>query len=380
MSRQDKGFVTDLCYGVLRNLRFIDLTLEPKLAKPEQLPEDIRNSLRLGAYELLLKGTPRHAAIHEWVEISKARHKKLSGLINAVLRRLEPPKSLSPAETYSIPYWLYQDWENLFASEAEAIAKAMNEPEPLWLYAYKPEAYKTLEAEGCKLSQGPTEKNLAVQAPLALHQLEAFKQGLVGPQNPSSSLIPPLLDIQPGDTVLDLASGNGIKTAQLISLGAKVIAVELSAKKVKRAEDNLARLGYSADHIVHNLETPPATEAAAKVLLDAPCSGTGTLRGHPEIKLRLTPEDVRTLARVQRKLLETAWSLTQPGGILIYAICALTTPESVQTIKQFLEMNADARVIETDVPVSAITTPYGSFILPLKGLDGFFFCKLKKST
>ncbi len=379
LNRQDKALVTDLTYGTLRNLRLIDASLEDKLAKPEKLPEDVLNCLRLGSYELLFRGTARHAALNEWVEVSKPNHKKLAGLVNAVLRRVSLPESLNAALRYSIPDWLFKDWNKLFGDEAKTIAEGMNQAEPLWLYAYKANAQEILEAEDVKVEAGPVVQTLAVQSQKPLHQLNAFKDGLVGAQNPSSSLIAALLDIKSGDEVLDLASGNGIKTAQLSSLGATVTSIELNAKKVKRAEANLARLGYSAKHIVQNLETLPLNvEPSNKVLLDAPCSGTGTLRGHPEIKLRLEPKDVEELAHLQSKLLETAWQLTKPGGTLIYAICALTSTESTGVIEMFLQKHVDAKVSQVALAIPNMETPYGTFILPLAGLDGFFFCKLNK--
>lgn len=379
LSRQDKAFVTDLCYGTLRNLKFLDCSLAPRLTRPEHLPEDSLNCLRLAAYELLIKASPKHAAINEWVELSKRTFPKLAGLVNAVLRRLDIPETLSPAERYSLPDWLYHDWLELFSQDALPIAAALLEPEPLWLYVYRPEAEASLLAEGCKLRQGPVAHSLAIQATKALTQLEAFKRGFIGAQNPSSSLIASLLDIREGDEVLDLASGNGIKTAQLLALGAKVVSVEINAKKSKRAQQNLHRLGFETRHFIHDLRSLPDLPKAKKVLLDAPCSGTGTLRGHPEIKLRLKPSDISTLAQLQQQLLDTAWQLTESGGTLIYAVCAFSSAESLELIDNFLHSHKDASLQPAELTIAHKQTPLGTFILPFEGLDGFFFSRLRKS-
>ena len=382
-SKQDRAFITDLSYGTLRHLRYLDACLARRLKDANKLPADIINILRLASYELLIRQTPKHAAVNEWVDVSKQKYRKLSGLVNAVLKRLEPLENLTPAIKHSIPDWLYNDWETLFGDQAANVAKSMNEAEPLWIYTYSDRAKDILEPELKSLSEGPLSKTAALQAEKPLHELTAFKQGLIGAQNPASTLPVRLLNIQKGDAVLDLASGNGIKTAQLASLGAQVTSVELHEKKLKRAENNLNRLGLKASHIAHDLKTPPELEPFNKVLLDAPCSGTGTLRGHPEIKLRLSPEDVKNLAALQKTMLETAWTLTRKGGTLIYAICALTSAESLEVIKAFLKNHNNARLL----PINAETwslpihqTDFGSFVLPFDGLDGFFICHLEKSS
>ena len=187
------------------------------------------------------------------------------------------------------------------------------------------------------------------------------------------------LNAQANERVLDLASGNGVKAAQLASGGADVVSAELDPQKVKRAKLNLKRLGLSAQHHVQDLTKKTGLEPAQKVLLDAPCSGTGTLRGHPEIKLRLEPKDVLELAALQSKLLETAADLCLPGATLLYAVCALTSQESVGCINTFLNTHKDFEVEPFEPPVPHLSTAQGSFILPTAGLDGFFISKLKRN-
>ena len=156
------------------------------------------------------------------------------------------------------------------------------------------------------------------------------------------------------------------------------MSVELDAGKVQRAERNLARLGLTVEHLVWDLRRLPPLESAAKVLLDAPCTGTGTLRGNPEIRSRLTLEAVGELASLQNELLNTAAALTAPGGTLVYAVCALTKKESLETAMWFLSGHPDFALepFTTDLP--SLESDSGTFILPIDGLDGFFIARFKR--
>jgi 16S rRNA (cytosine967-C5)-methyltransferase len=371
----DKSFITDGLYGTLRNYRYLEFCLKPHLARPDKLPTDVLLALQAASYEILFRATPRHAVVNEWVEIVKQKQPRLAGLVNAVLRKVEDVKTSEDVK-YSVPEFLYQDWEALFADDASHVARSMNEPEPLWLYAYDARAQASLEAEGCEVLAGPLENTCAVKPSKALTQLAAYKEGFIQAQNPSSVWITSLLDPQPNERVLDLCSGNGIKAAQLSKAGSSVIAVEIDARKVAQAKQNLNRLHLKAQHITHDLTKPLELESATKVLLDAPCTGTGTLRGHPEIKLRLKPDDVQKLAALQKKLLTTTSSLVAPNGVLVYAVCALTKAEGVETVEWFLKENKRFSPQPFTCPLPNIGTEFGCYILPYEGLDGFFVAKL----
>ena len=375
---QERAFVTDLVYGTLRLERYLDACLAPLLKRPDKLPADVLNALRLGAYDLLVRETPRRAVVNEWVEAVKPGYGKLSGLVNAVLRRLEPVEA-EPAVRYGVPDWLFQEWVGLFGEVAALnVAQGMIKPEPLWVLSYHPDAAATLQDEGCEVQPGPLPNTLAVRPTQPLASLEAFKRGWIQPQNPSSTLPARLLQAEKGERVLDLASGNGIKGAQLAAAGAAVVSVELGAAKVKRAERNLERLGLKVEHLVHDLLTVPPLEPALKVLLDAPCTGTGTLRGNPEIRARLTPTAVSELATLQRELLATAARLTAPGGTLLYAVCALTKKESVDVAAWFSAQHRDFTLEPFTTELPSFGTDNGTFVLPVEDLDGFFIARFKR--
>ena len=379
LTEQDKGFVTALVYGALRLELALDAQLKPFLKRPDKLPAEVLDALRLGAFEILYRETPRYAVANAWVEIVKAQHPKLAGLTNAVLRRVAPLE-LPPATAAGLPEWLYGEWVSRFGSErAENIAAGMNDADPLWLMSYSPEATHALIADGCEVQFGPLDGTLRVRLGKPLAELEAYQNGWVQPQNPASTLPVRLLEPTPGERVYDLASGSGVKAAQLAAAGADVTSVELHAGKLERAKTNLKRLGLHTTGVVHDLRTVPDLPPAPKVLLDAPCSGTGTLRGNPELRSRVTPEDVASLAALQRELLTTAAALTAPGGVLVYAVCALTDAEGPEQTRWFLGKfpEFEAEPFLFDLP--ADNSPEGSTILPLEGLDGFYLVRLRRN-
>lgn len=380
LSGPDRSLATDLVYGVLRLERYLDACLAPWLAQPERLPGEVRDALRSGAFELLERGLPRPVATNEWVEVVKARYGRLAGLVNAVLRRLEPLPDLPPALRFSVPEWLYDEWRALFGEEGAARAAAgMVAPEPLWLLAYHEEAAARLAAEGCEVAPGPLTGTLALRAPKPLPQLAAFREGLVQAQNPASVAVMHHLEPEAGARVLDLASGHGVKAAQLAARGCKVVSVERDPRKLEAAARNLARLGLKAEQLVFDLRDAPGLEPAPFVLLDAPCSGTGTLRGHPEIKSRLTPEVLQGLAALQGELLSSAAELTAPGGRLMYAVCALTRAETTEQIARFLAARPDFEALPLAPLLPGPAAAHGRFILPENGLDGFYLALLRRS-
>lgn len=373
---QDKGFITNLSYGSLRNYIYLEACLKPLLKRPDKLPDDVMNALIVGSYEILIKGTPKRAAVNEWVKVIKKKYGRLSGLVNAVLRKLEDIESTESTK-YSVPEWLFDNWQALFGKKiAVNIAKGMLEPEPLWLITYNDNASQELVAESCTVKAGPLENTIAIRPSKALNKLKAFKNGSIQAQNPCSTMPVYLLEPKQNERVLDLASGNGIKAAQIAATGADVICLELDERKLKASQKNLKRLGFKAKHLAHDLRKLADIEPAQKVLLDAPCSGTGTLRGNPEIKLRLEQKDLIASANLQKQMLANAAKLTQKDGTLIYSVCAITKEETIEVIKDFLE-NTNFKLEKFETSLPHFETDYGTFLLPYDSLDGFFIAKLK---
>lgn len=376
--REARAFVTDLAYGTLRYGRLLEAALAPRLAHPERLPERVRLVLLAGAYERLVRGTPPHAAVHAWVELVKrgpAHQRRLASLVNAVLRRLSPDDLPSPTGARSLPRWLFAALERALGPElAERSAVGMLAPEPLWLSAADADAATArLRSEGAGVRPGPLPGSLRLRSPHPLGRLAAYREGLVQPQNPASLAVVRACGDVRGRRVLDLCGGYGIKAAALAAAGAHVTSIERDAGKLRAATANAERLGVHVDALAWDLTTPPPLAPAPVVLLDAPCSGTGTLRGHPEIALRLTPDAVARLAHLQEQLLQSALACLAPGGHLVYAVCALTAEEGPEQIEALLAREPG---LQAEVPLlpleGTLAVGPGRFVLPEDGLDGFY--------
>ena len=400
-----RSFVTDLAYGSVRHLAYLDAALAPRLQDPRRLPPRVLAALRLGVYELLIRGTPRHAAVHAWVDVVKAHAPGLAGLTNAVLRRVEPPPEAAHDEPvrFALPAWLWDRFVEALGSGAAAQAAAgMLEPEPLWLTAFTADVAERMRAEGCEVGVGPVAapgpdealvagerrvqgdarrdapRSLRVRCPMPLDRVAAYRDGAIQPQNPASLFAALLLGVRPGDAALDLAAGQGIKSAVLAAQGADVTAVEIDPRRSRAAEANLRRLGLAVRPVVADLQDPPPLEPAPRVLLDAPCSGSGTLRGHPEIKLRLDERQVARLAANQRAMLGRAADLVAPGGTLVYAVCSLTLDEGPEVVADLLSRRDDLTPEPFDPPVASVAAGAGRFLLPVDGLDGFYLARLRR--
>lgn len=384
---RDRALVTDLVYGALRHRRWLDAALAPRLRAPERLPESVDEALRLGAFEKLVRGTPAHAAVGEWVEAVRAVEPRLAGLANAVLRRVEPPHDPSPAVRHALPDWLWRSLVTLLGERAGEAAAGMLQPEPLWLTVFPDDAggeaaervAEALRAEGAEAQPGPLPGSLRVRPGRPLAELSAYAEGRVQPQNPASLWVARALGAQADERVLDLAGGRGVKAAVLASQGAQVDSLERSSRNIAAARGNLRRLGVSVAHREVDLRHVPAgVEPAAAVLLDAPCSGTGTLRGHPEIKMRLLEEHLEAITATQDALLDSAAELTREGGRLLYAVCALTPAEGPERVTDFLSRHPTFRAEPLEPPLPHVRAGPGVALLSVDGLDGFYLARLRR--
>jgi 16S rRNA (cytosine967-C5)-methyltransferase len=380
----ERAMVTDVAYGTLRWLPTLDAVLAARLRDASALPAVVIDALRAGAFERLVRGTPAHAAVHAWVDEVKrlpGAATGLAGLVNAVLRRVDLDDARGPAARAGLPQAL---WEHLNASlgaRADAAARAMLQPEPLWVTVYGDDALDLLHADGAEVRAGPLERSYALRPGRPVGELAAFRRGAIQPQNPSSAAIVHALGDVAGKRVLDVGSGHGVKAAQLRAGGAIVEAVEVDARRSEVGRRNLARLGFTVRHHVADATKPlegiPEVDAA---LLDAPCTGTGTLRGHPEIKLRWTPADVQRAAERQRAMLDAVAERVRSGGTLVYAVCALGLEEGPDVVAAFLADHAGWRAVAPTVPLATATAPVGAWLLPDdSGLDGFFVACLRRA-
>jgi len=394
LDARDRSFVRALTSAALRRLGVIDALLDRLIEKPiPAAAATARHALRLGVAQLLFMRVPAHAAVNASVRLAaedkKAAHYK--GLTNAVLRRVEREGAALlddlDSERAALPAWLWQDWTATYgeaATRAIVRAQTIDEP-PLDLSLKDPSAVshwaEALEAQ--TLPFGTLRRALADPS-----SLPGFEDGAWWVQDAAAAIPVRLLGDVADRVVLDLCAAPGGKTAQLAAAGAQVVAVDRSAKRLERVGENLARLGLSAASVAADAVTWRPPKPVSRILLDAPCSATGTLRRHPDVAWLKTPKDVAKLAQLQDRLLDAAREMLQPGGTVVYCTCSLQAAEGPERVAAALQRHADLRldpVRPEEVPglTEAISADGTLRILPsqwsdLGGLDGFFAARLTR--
>jgi 16S rRNA (cytosine967-C5)-methyltransferase len=376
---RDRAAAHRLAATVLRRMGTLDAVLEPFLRK--QPPEPVRHVLRLGAAGLLLLETPRHAAVATAVGLARTRGlAPFAGLINAVLRRVANGGVAALADLdgprLDTPEWLWTSW----GDKAREIALAHQHEAPLDL-TLKPGAG---EPGGVRLPTG----SLRFPAGTRVAELPGFERGDFWVQDAAAAWPAKLLAPLAGERVVDLCASPGGKTAQLVAAGASVVAVERDPARLARLRDNLRHWHLRAELVQADAsEWTPGLQFDA-VLLDAPCSATGTIRRHPDVPYVKRPRDVRALAETQARLLQAAATLLREGGRLIYSVCSLQPEEGVPRVEAAVARGDLRRDPFAPAELAALPealTPDGYLrTLPSMwpehgGMDGFFAARLIKT-
>ncbi|KQZ18041.1 RsmB/NOP family class I SAM-dependent RNA methyltransferase [Caulobacter sp. Root1472] len=382
---RERAFARALAMAALRHLGPIDRALAGKLAK--EPPPRVRNLLRLGATQAFFLEVPAFAAVATSVELAGANKasRPFKGLVNAVLRGLlrDGPPSAEPE--HLAPLWLYARWVGAWGKETADAVAAQIGFEPATDLSLKPDADAealAAELEGEILPGGTlrTSRRGDVSA------WPAFEDGVWWVQDAAAAISARLLDVQPGQTALDLCAAPGGKTLQLAAAGAVTVAVDRSAARLQRVTENLARLNLTAEVIAADAGAWDDARTFDAVLLDAPCSATGTFRRHPDVLWAARPGDVASLAAVQSRLLDSAAGRLKPGGRLVYCVCSLEPEEGEAQVEAFLARRPDIALDpigpeEGGAPAASLT-PRGTLrILPHHregGLDGFFAARFVK--
>ena len=389
---RDRALATELVYGVLRRRSRLDRALGAFAPRGlGGLDPVTLDALRVGAYELLFLRVPPHAAVDEAVEAVKgARGARLAAFANALLRQLagrgEPPPPEDPVEALlaleSCPRWIYAELAALLGpAEAADLVRALSQPAPLGLRvarrAAPAEVVTRLRAERPDAAICPSPlvpRGLLVRGGGALHETAAYREGLVTVQDPGAQLAAALVEAQPGERILDACAGVGGKALQMADetgSAARIDAVDLSAQKLALLQENRLRLGVSGittRKLDLRQPLPPGLGPYDRILLDAPCTGLGTLRRHPEAKWRRSADEVPRLAALQADLLENVTERLRPGGVLVYSVCTLTRREGPERIEAFLGRHSD---LEREGEPR--------LVLPHRDLaDGFYLCRLRK--
>ena len=409
---RDRGLITELTQGTVRHLLFLDHTIKSNLDRPDLLlPDPVLIALRLGAYQLIhLYRIPAHAAVKETVQVIKdSRYRRYSSLVNAILRKIadsgaSPIPALEDAPVKHIelatstPRWLV---ERLIASNGtestRQILQALNRTPPL-----------TLRVNTARISRDELLKDLGEQDVAALPgklskaaiiledrtppwELKAFREGLCTIQDEGAQLIAPLLEPVSGQMILDACAAPGGKTghlAQLIAGQGLIIAADKSQKRVHMMSDSLKRLG--ADNVrlltadLDTASSPLVGNTFDRVLLDAPCSGTGVLKRHPEGKWKKDPVTISRMTKVQEDLLVSAALMLKKGGRLLYTTCSLLEEENEEVADRFLTgstnmVRLDMRERFQDVRQDVFSDRGDLRLWPhIHDCDGFYACLMEK--
>jgi 16S rRNA (cytosine967-C5)-methyltransferase len=385
---RERAFARALAMAVLRHLGPIDRALAAKLQKAP--PDRVMHLLRLGAAQAFHLEVPAFAAVATSVELAGANKasRPFKGLVNAVLRGLLRDGPPSDDPTLLAPPWLYARWVAAFGEATAREIAGQIAIEPATDLSLKPGAdvaalTEALEAEA--LDGG----SLRLRRKGDVAAWPGFEDGTWWVQDAAAAVPARLLAIKPGDKVLDLCAAPGGKTLQLAATGAEVVALDRSAARLKRVTENLARTHLEAEIVAADAAVWEDDRIFDAILLDAPCSATGTFRRHPDVLWAARPGDVASLATVQARILDSAADRLKPGGQLVYCVCSLEPEEGEAQVEAFLARRADMALDpiaageggSAGFPEASLT-PRGTLrLLPHHrdgGQDGFFAARFRK--
>jgi 16S rRNA (cytosine967-C5)-methyltransferase len=378
----DQRFAMLLALSTLQHLGQLDGVLARYLEKPlppKRLP--ITNALRLGAVQLLVLATPAHAAVNETVTLVKqGKDAGLAGLVNAVLQKIVREKPALPSPIVNLPEWLRTRWEKTYGAEAvTAMAEVASRRAPL-------DIHSTVDMDAAVRLDAQMQRFMGDHVPV--EHLAGYDAGAFFVQDVAASYPVRMLGDVREHQVLDICAAPGGKAMQLIQAGAFVTAIDKSPARMKRVKENLTRMGMQANTIVADAFEWQARRAYDAILLDAPCTATGTWRRHPEVVHCVSMADIAEMVTLQRALMMRAWQWLKPGGRMVYCVCSLEPEEGEQQAAWFMNEVKDATVVMTDSSsgiLAACITPEGTLrtrpdmLAEQGGMDGFFaVCWVKR--
>ncbi len=399
---RDAALVTELCYGVARRQLQLDAALETLADRPLIKIEDaVLAALRLGAYQLFFTRIPKHAAVSDTIEALKSVGlARASGFVNAMLRSLSRMETLPGAPTdpeaklaweTSHPRWLVARWVRRYGAErARAMLEANNVAPPVVIRANsgrnsRAELLALFEEAGVK--GRPTHaapQGVVLDHPGRIEDLVGFDDGLFQVQDEAAQLVTVFAEVPAEARVLDACAAPGGKSCHLAET-ATVVSLDTHRHRLAKLVSESKRLGLEKRITLHTCDVskklPESLGEFDAVLLDAPCTGLGTLRRHPEIRFRRTEKDVVEIARLQRAMLESCAAVVKPGGLLVYAVCSTEPEEGVDQVEMFLRSHPD---FTTEPPAVSSTAGFPLWQGHLRtlpgpeGWDGFFGARLRR--
>ena len=402
---RDRALAQELIYGVLRWQIKLDALLSSLLTKKlKTKDQDIQWLLRLAVYELLACRTPDYAVISDAVNLTRLRRKHwASGMVNGVLRNFLREKQtrldeLNEIQQLSHPDWMIEKIQQDWPRHWQTVLQANNQRPPLWLRVNAQRSSGDEYAERCRqtASENGQEPILMQTHPFVssalkllsavdVQALPGFAAGVVSVQDAGAQLSASLLAPEPGQKVLDLCAAPGGKTCHLLESYPQIeqmVAVELEANRMQRVEENLQRLQLQAKCLVADARVIGNHYPESyfdRILVDAPCSASGVIRRHPDIKLLRREDDLTSLTGLQFEILQAAWSVLKNGGRLLYVTCSVFRQENEQQIEHFLATHTDAAAESIHADWGHACS-VGHQLLPGEDdSDGFYFCLLTKA-
>lgn len=398
---RDKGLLQAMVYQTIRHFWSLQADANSALKKPMRNKDsDVFCLLLVGLCQIKWLNVPDHAAVDATVSATKILKKVWAGgVLNAVLRRAtrgELTPTLNDPARWDHPQWLINETKTAWPDHWQNILTGNQVQGPMTLRVNT--RRQSRAAYSATLTEAGIAHTLTAISPYGVTLAEAtdvqrlpgFNDGLVSVQDEAAQMAAHWLDPQPGDHILDACAAPGGKTGHILELvqgEGSVTALDNNARRLERVTENLERLGYAA-----NLVTAPAEATDQywdgkpydRILLDVPCSGTGVIRRHPDIKLLRRPEDITQLVALQAHILKAVWTLLKPGGTLLYATCSVLPAENEHQVKRFLEHQDDASLMPlappADAPEHGLQRPFGQQWLPQEHCaDGFFFARLQKA-
>lgn len=405
LDSRDRRWIRELLYGALRQRGWMDALLAPRVRGGlERLDPDVAELLRLGLYQLLyMRSVPPYAAIGQTVELAKRRHGiGASKLVNAVLRRVDresdgvletTPESLGARDPvdalairFSHPRWLVARWVGRWGADATRELLELNNTEaPLAVRPYgivREQLEATLDAAGIATEEVPLVRDsLVIRGAGAITELGSFRQGLFFVQDPAATLVTQYAAIPDNAITADLCAAPGGKTLELSRTAKMVLAFDRSHSRMQRVVENIARL--DARNIVTCIADArrPAMRPVDAVLIDVPCTGTGTFRRHPDARWRLRISDLAVMGALQRAIIASAAAVVRPGGLLIYSTCSLEPEENDSQVERFLADNPSWSLEpppDGSVPGAVLDAGRLRVLPHVHGIDGAFAARLRR--
>jgi 16S rRNA (cytosine967-C5)-methyltransferase len=393
----DRGLIQEMCYGVMREYHRLSVMVAGLLKKPlKEKDSDVQALLLLGLYQLLHMRVPDHAAVSETVAATVALKKPWArGMVNGVLRNFQRQQESLIAQAdatepgrWSHPQWLIDALREAWPEDWQALLQANNQRPPmcLRLNVAKTNAddyLQLLEKQDVDASRSEfTATAIRLQQPQDVTLLPGFAEGWLSVQDEAAQQAASLMMLKPGQRVLDVCAAPGGKTAHMLELAeVDMVAVDIDAGRLQRVEENLQRLNKTAQCVVGDARTPNEWWDGREfdgILLDAPCSATGVIRRHPDIKLLRRETDITTLVELQAQILDAIWPLLKPGGMLLYATCSVLPQENAEQVAAFVQRQTDAQLKEIKGQWGMSAAVGRQVLTGSSGMDGFYYACLEK--